>query len=200
MWYIGSELSLASIRTKGVDVLLRAAQLVLRAAPQIRFVIVGDGPERSALEALASDLGISAQIEFCGPRLDGPALVASLDILVIPSRTEGTPLVISEAWGSKVPVVAARVGGIPERVVHNLNGLLFPGEDFVALASALEDLISSPARIAALVCAGQHEVSSRGPSEVLATIERTYSAAEHSRGALPSIAEGASRRAHRGFD
>ena len=132
---------------KGIACFLRAAPLVLRAVPRARFVVIGDGPLREELVASAEELGIGARVRFLGARVDGPQLIAELDVLAVPSLSnEGTPLVTLEALSAGVPVVASSVGGIPEQVRgFERVALVSPG-DVDALARALITMAGSAGR------------------------------------------------------
>ena len=130
------------LRVKGADVLVEAwARLagagVLRAGD--RLVLVGDGEERARLEEQAAARGLGASLTFAGatPFAQMPRWMTACDLLCLPSRNEGTPNVVVEALASGRPVVAARVGGVPEVVRPGENGLLAPAEDPAALAQAL---------------------------------------------------------------
>jgi glycosyltransferase involved in cell wall biosynthesis len=113
----------------------------MREQPRTRFVIVGDGPLRAELIALADALGISARVRFLGARVDGPQLIAELDVLAVPSLSnEGTPLVMLEALSAGIPVVASAVGGIPEQVRGFDRTTLVPPGDMAALTRALVDM------------------------------------------------------------
>ena len=130
---------------KGADVFLRAASLVARVVPEARFVVIGDGRLRRELEALAGDLGLPEEsVRFLGFRDDAADLIAGLDILAVPSRSDGTPLVVGEAMTAGVPVVASRVGGLPDQVTHRRTGLLVDPEDPEGLAAALVSLLLAP--------------------------------------------------------
>jgi glycosyltransferase involved in cell wall biosynthesis len=130
---------------KGADVFLRAASLVARVVPEARFVVIGDGRLRRELEALAGDLGLLEEsVRFLGFRDDAADLIAGLDILAVPSRSDGTPLVVGEAMTAGVPVVASRVGGLPDQVTHRRTGLLVDPEDPEGLATALVSLLLAP--------------------------------------------------------
>ena len=129
---------------KGVDVLLRAAAIVAARRPDVRFVVVGDGPEAPALRRQAASMGMQPRVTFLGPRTDGPELVAGFDVLAVPSlANEGTPLVVLEALASGVPVVASRTGGIPQQLRDGLDGTLVEPGDARALAEALCGVLDS---------------------------------------------------------
>jgi len=107
----------------------------------VRLTIVGEGSERSRLEGLARDLGLARQVEFRGAVAETDALYRESDIFVLTSDWEGTPNVILEAMASGLPVVATRVGGVPEIVQHGVTGYLVDPGDENALAEALSILI-----------------------------------------------------------
>lgn len=140
---------------KGHGLFLRAAAAFLRRpeAPPVRFLVVGSGEPayRRRLEELARELGVSGAVTFLGEREDVAAILAGLDAVVVPSRFEGFCLSALEAMASGVPVVATRVGAIPELIADGVNGLLAPPEDAEALAACLSRLLgdgSLAARIA----------------------------------------------------
>lgn len=101
------------------------------------LVMVGDGSERPGLEALAEQLGIGSRVHFTGARRDVPALLASLDLFVLPSLSEGLSLTLLEAMAALRPVIATEVGGNPEVIHHEKNGLLVPSNDVEQLSEAL---------------------------------------------------------------
>jgi glycosyltransferase involved in cell wall biosynthesis len=109
-----------------------------------RFVIVGDGALRSALEQQAREMGIVDRVLFTGWRRDLPRIYADLDVLVVSSDNEGTPVSAIEAMAAGCPVVATRVGGLPDLINDSTIGRLVPPRDADALASAVLDLIHSP--------------------------------------------------------
>ncbi|HLM95515.1 MAG TPA: glycosyltransferase [Acidimicrobiales bacterium] len=122
---------------KGYPVLLQA----IRALPGCRVVFVGDGVERAALEAQVAELGLTERVVFAG-WVEPPWTARwAVDVLAVPSFTEGFPLVIVEAMLAGIPVVASSVGGIPEIVVDGETGLLVPAGDAPALTAALERLL-----------------------------------------------------------
>ena len=145
---------------KGHDVLLRAAARLVRRIPDARVRIVGDGSRRAELERDAAALRISAQVEFLGHRADVPAVLSASDIFAFPSFMEASPNALLEAMAAGLPIVATRVGGIPEIIEHERNGLLVPPGDERALAAALARLIERPALAARLADQARRDVAS----------------------------------------
>lgn len=131
---------------KGVDVFLAAAARVISEFPAARFVVVGDGPERSALERSRDALGLGPFLTFLGRRDDMPSVYASLDLMVSASRQEGLPIALLEGMASGLPIVATSVGEVPKVVRDHLTGLVVPPEDPAALSSAILALLRDPAK------------------------------------------------------
>ena len=134
------------IPLKGYTVLMRAMEHLARKGRKVRWTLVGDGPDRAMLEALASQLAIRDRIEFAGAV--GQDRVQSYyeqaDILALPSYAEGLPVVLMEAMAMQVPVLASRIAGIPELVDDGESGLLLTPGDSVQLALAIERLSEDP--------------------------------------------------------
>lgn len=131
---------------KGQATLLRAAPVVLERFPATRFVLLGmdsDG-ERARLRRLAAALGIAGAVEIRDWEADPRPAFGSADVVVLPSRSEGFGRVLVEAGLLAKPVVASRVGGIPEVVLDGETGILVPPEDAAALADALLKLLGDP--------------------------------------------------------
>ena len=139
---------------------LRAFGEVLAAFPGARLTIAGEGPQRAALQALARELGVAAQVHFAG-RLDNARiadLCRSATVLVNPSRVDNMPNSVLEALASGVPVVSTDVGGVPYIVEHGRSALLVPPADAAAMAAAILRLLREPALAAALADNGRAAV------------------------------------------
>jgi glycosyltransferase involved in cell wall biosynthesis len=130
---------------KGQAVLLRALDHLPVDRPLPTVVFIGTGPERSSLESLAARGMRPARVLFLGERQDARLLLPAFDLLVVPSiAREGLGLAAIEAMDAGIPVVASRLGGLPEVVDDRRTGLLVPPGDPVALASAIGELLDRP--------------------------------------------------------
>ncbi len=129
----------------GVEYLVRAVPEIRRAIPTIEVLVVGDGPERERLGSLAEELGVADRIRFLGsrPHAEMPGLLCSAELAVIPSLMEATSVAGLEAMSCGLPLVASRVGGLPE-IVGDDTGVLVPPADPPALADAIGTLLSDP--------------------------------------------------------
>ena len=129
---------------KDLGTLLQAfAALPPDLAARSRLYLVGDGPERAALEARAAALGLSGRAIFLGARNDVSEVLMAADAFVMSSKSEGLPMVLLEAMAAGVPCVATAVGGIPDLFGED-RGLSVPAQDAPALAGAMASLASSP--------------------------------------------------------
>lgn len=130
----------------GADVLVHAMPEIVRRHPDIMFDMIGDGAELSSCESLAESLGVSKNITWWGRMAQWqlPAMMATWRVSVIPSRQEAFGMAAVESMAMTLPVVASRVGGLPDSVTHHETGLLVPPGDPQALATALLELIESP--------------------------------------------------------
>ena len=136
-------------KSKGQHLLLQAAANLHQLGQEAVYFIVGkdleqDGAYLQYLKDLAQELGINQSVHFLGHRSDIPQLLALSDLLVLPSYTEGLPLVILEAMAAGLPVIATPVGGIPEVVIHQETGFLVPVENVQALGNAILRLLQNP--------------------------------------------------------
>lgn len=126
---------------KNHELFLETAALVLRSEPQTQFVLVGHGPRRDDLEALAVRLGIAKNVHFLGARRDVPELLRLFDVFCLTSKIEANPVSILEAQASGVPVVATRVGSIPQTVIPGQTGYLAESGNAVELSTHLLRLL-----------------------------------------------------------
>lgn len=134
------------VPVKGLDILMKALGMMTTTEQKVRLVIVGSGPERQKLEIQANSLGLADRVQFAGalPQTELPTWYRAADVFVLPSRSEGVPNVLLEASACGIPWVASHVGGIPEILHRAQSARLVPPEDPQALASALDDLVSTP--------------------------------------------------------
>lgn len=131
---------------KGHRDLLAMLPEIVRGCPRALLLVIGDGPERPACEALARSLGMSGHVRFLGRRSDVPRLLAAIDLVLMPSRSEGLGLAAIEAVAAGRPVIAFAVGGLPEVVVDGVNGRLVRSGDHQAFASAVVETLRDPAQ------------------------------------------------------
>ena len=138
---------------KGHADLLSALRLLLRDHPQlaIRLILVGDGIERPALERAAAAPGLASSVIFAGQCPNVWPYYALADVFVLPSHSEGSPNALLEAMAAGVPIIASKVGGVPETVEDGTSALLVPPAKPAAMASALARVLEDPALAARLV-------------------------------------------------
>jgi glycosyltransferase involved in cell wall biosynthesis len=146
----------------GPDVAVEAFARIHAARPNTRLVLAGRGTMREQLERRVAELGLAGAVEIVGrvPHEQVPELIASFDLMIMPSVYESETFGVAaiEASASGVPVVASRVGGVPEAVLHGVSGLLVRPGDAEELAAACIALIDDPARRAEMGRAGQRFV------------------------------------------
>jgi len=135
---------------KGHKVLFKALSSVIGQYPDIKCLVVGDGPLMEKLKGQAADLGLSRHIIFTGNRKDVADIYKICDILVNASFTEGLPMTILEAMASKVTVIATRVGAVPQVIRNGENGILLEPGDAESLSQAITGLIKDAGRRKAL--------------------------------------------------
>lgn len=112
------------VEQKGVSCLINAMMRIRKKVPNVILIIAGDGEYKPELEKLVAELGLDAHVKFLGPRKDIPELLKIMDLYVLPSYSEGLPMVILEAMASGCPIVSTDVGGISTAIEHDVNGLL----------------------------------------------------------------------------
>lgn len=127
---------------KGHQYLLEAAKSIVKHAPQAVFVIVGDGPLRSQLEAQVRDLALEPWVRFLGVSDNPIRVLSGCDVFVLPSLWEGLPIALLEAMAMGLPCVATDVGGVKEVLSNGQSGFIVNPKDETALANAIVDLCS----------------------------------------------------------
>jgi glycosyltransferase involved in cell wall biosynthesis len=147
---------------KGQSHLFRALPLVRqRLSPKPLVLVAGDGSFEAVYRAEVRSLGCDDLVKFLGFRTDLPDLMAAADLVLLPSVAEAFGLVLAEALYLGVPVVATRVGGIPEIVSDGIDGILVPPADSGALAEAITELLSDEPRRRKLAGSGRAKVEER---------------------------------------
>jgi len=141
--------------------------------PEMEFVLAGDGPLRREFESSAASLGIADKVKFLGNRQDIPAVLASIDITVVPSESESLSNVILESMAAGVPVIATRVGGNPE-LVDAGRGMLVPSKDMDALANAVAQLLNAPEVLRSMSSAGRQFARQFSTESVTQQYENLY--------------------------
>jgi glycosyltransferase involved in cell wall biosynthesis len=145
-------------RVKGHDLFISAAASIASKFPEVRFNIAGDVLEPDyfiELQHLIRDLNLSDRFHFTGGVTNLREHLATADIFVLPSRSEGFSNAIIEAMAASLPVVAANVGGNAEAVIEGVNGFIIPSEDSAALSAAVSRLIADPSLAEAMGKAGR---------------------------------------------
>lgn len=156
---------------KDHETALRALELL----PGVHLALVGDGELRATIETSVARQGLSDRVHFTGWRDDMASVLSDLDVVVLSSRNEGTPVALIEALAAARPVVATDVGGVKAVVVDGVTGVLIPPGDAAALAVAVESLLQSPSRGAALAAAGRaHVAATFGSDRLLSDIRDLY--------------------------
>jgi glycosyltransferase involved in cell wall biosynthesis len=170
---------------KRFDVLLRAAAELARRRAGVRVLIVGEGAERPRLEALAGELGLGDTLIMLGARGDVPDVLQALDVAVVTSDFEGSPLSVMEYMEAGLPVVATAVGGLPDMIEDGVHGVLVPRRDPPALAEAIDGLLADPQRRRELGAAGRVRRRAEFDLDVqIARIEQLYEQLYAARGAV----------------
>ena len=130
------------VKRKGHRFLLEAAAMMKRRGFKLCYQFAGEGPEKRELEKLAAQLGLKEEVSFLGFLPDVSAFLANIDIFVLPSLYEGLGVAVLEAMAAGKPIVSSRVGGIPELIRHQQNGLLVPAGSAESLADGISLLLS----------------------------------------------------------
>jgi len=148
-------------RQKGPDLLLEAAADVVAHVPQVRFEVYGEGEMAGALRAQIEKSQLAACVRLNGAYAQGEALdlMRQVDVVAVPSRWEGCPYVVLEAWQAGVPVVASAVGGVPDLIRNGVNGVCVRARDAEALCDGLLEVLRDPQRRLQLAAQGRAALS-----------------------------------------
>jgi len=167
---------------KGHTDLVEAARAVCSVHKLANFVLIGDGKRRADIERLVKIAGLQDHFTFLGHRTDVPQLLFRCDMGVLASTTEGLPNAVLEYMAAGLPVVATRVGGVPEIIEHEVSGLLVPPNAPDALAAALMRLLSDDQLAARLARAGRERVINKfNFAQVTASLKELYTLPRSSR-------------------
>ena len=131
---------------KGFEYLLRAASELCKTFPDLKIVLVGEGPDRDAIEKMILQYGLQSNVILAGQQSNMPGIYAAMDIFVLPSLNEGLPMTVLEAMTASKPVIATRVGAIPSVIKDGENGLLVAPKDSEGLRNAIASLLADPER------------------------------------------------------
>lgn len=160
---------------KDLETTLKVAEQVIRARPDTYFVIVGDGPDRPALEQQVQALGLSEKIRFLGFRKDALNIYAALDLFASTSLTEGTPNTVLEAMAMDVPVVHTDVGGVHEIIQNGYDGILCQVKDVEGISNALLSVLNDEDKARTLREHGRQTVCTKFSfAEKLKIVEGIY--------------------------
>ena len=160
--------------TKGHGYLLQAASLVRRTVPDVRFLLVGQGPLEAEVRSDAERLGLGETVIFAGFREDVPRLTAAIDVFALSSLHEGLSIALLEAMALAKPPVVTRVGGLPELVQDRRHGLLVPPADPGALAAGILTLLEDPDLRARMGQAAQRRAADFDIRSAVSRMEEVY--------------------------
>lgn len=159
---------------KGYPDLLAAARLLADRGVPARFIVVGQGPLEAEIRALHAQLGLGHYVELLGFRSDAIRVLSGCDMFALASHYEGYPVAIMEALAVGLPIVATKVGGVPEGVREGVEGLLVPPKRPDLLAEAIEALVLDPERRAAMGAAAAERGRGYDIESAMARTEEIY--------------------------
>ncbi|HWJ55609.1 MAG TPA: glycosyltransferase [Vicinamibacterales bacterium] len=172
------------VPVKAHETFLQAARAIAPVRPDVVFLVVGDGERRAGLEEAARTAGLAARIRFLGWRADLDRLYADLDVVVLTSKNEGSPVALIEAMAAGRPVVSTRAGGVEDVVIDGETGVVVPVGDAAAVARAVVDLLEDPARAERLGTAARASVIAQfASSRLVGDIDALYQRLLAGRGA-----------------
>jgi glycosyltransferase involved in cell wall biosynthesis len=166
------------VAIKDLPTLIRAFARVATARPEAVLLLAGDGPLRAEIDALIASLALTPRVRLVGWVEEVAPLHATIDICVLSSLNEGTPVALIEAMAAAKPVVATRVGGVADIVEHERTGLLVPPGNPDALADGIVRLAADPAERSRMGAAGREAVVARfSPERLVDDLEALYTRA-----------------------
>jgi glycosyltransferase involved in cell wall biosynthesis len=165
------------VRQKNHRLFLAAAAALARELPRVRYVIVGDGPLRSALLRQAAELGIAGRVAFLGERDDVEFVLRSAALFWLTSSWEGMPNVVLEALASGVPAIATDVGGARELIRSGVDGFVVPPDDAEAFVQSSRQLLSDPITWQRHSTAARQRAESFSTARMVAALSELYLAA-----------------------
>lgn len=172
---------------KGIRVLLQAFQMARKTNPDLTLTLVGDGPDRAALEAEAAPMGDVVRFAGFQSQSEVAKILATADVFVLPSFAEGVPVVLMEAMASGKPVLASRVAGVPELVEDGVNGFLVAPGDAVDLAKKIGIMSADAALRMRMGQAGRQKVQEEFNIETEATRLRALFEGDDNSAIRPSL-------------
>jgi glycosyltransferase involved in cell wall biosynthesis len=168
---------------KGHLYLIQSAAGLLKEYPRLKFLIVGDGACRRELEAYAAELGIRNSLRFLGLRKDVAQLLSVMDIFVLPSLYEGLGIAVLEAMARSLPVVATRVGGVPEIIDDGKTGILVAPADSRAIAEGIRSLLEDGEKARTMGVSACEQVKKNfGINLMVEKIEKLYNTLLYAQG------------------
>lgn len=159
---------------KGLEILIQAADEVHQGNPEIKFLIVGDGEQLPELQRSVKSLNLDQTVFFSGPQSGVEEIIASLDLLVLPSLWEGLSSVIMEAMAAGIPVIATDIPGNRELIIHGENGWLVPPGDPAAIASRIKRSLADRSQSKNLAANARQDVNNFSIQSVSALHTRIY--------------------------
>jgi glycosyltransferase involved in cell wall biosynthesis len=163
-------LGLASriVEQKGIIYLLQALVPLAQRYPKLHVLIAGEGDLEESLKAAARELGVEDRAHFLGLRRDTAELFKTMDVFMLPSVWEGLPMAVLEAMAAGLPVIATQVGGLAAAVHDKINGCLISPSDAGAIATAVDWMLSEPARLRAYGAASRRIFEDRFSATAMA--------------------------------
>jgi glycosyltransferase involved in cell wall biosynthesis len=162
------------VAKKGQKFLIQAFAQFTKKYPLARLEIVGDGPEKASLQEMVYEMQLTKNVSFLGSQKDVAPIVSKWDVFTLPSISETFGIVLLEAMALGIPVIATKVGGIPDIITNGKNGLLVESKDSIALCKAMEKILDHPAMAAELKRNGEKRIADFDITKIVEKIENIY--------------------------